>query len=91
MSDKKNAKSDKPKQVKFTADVSAVNCEKAKRVMLTAGMAYELVSLEDARKSGDKVVTVMDPRETHLGGDDGKTEAPCTLRAQVPAAHVVMT
>lgn len=76
------------KKVKFLSDVSAVNCEKAVRVPVAKGQAYDLLSLEPARKPGDVIVNFVCPTTTHLGGDDGKTPLPCTLRVQVPEASV---
>lgn len=77
-------------KVTFTADVSAVNCEKAVRVPVVKGQAYDLLSLTPARKPGDVIVNFVCPDTTHLGGDDGKTPLPCTLRVQVAEGVAVV-
>lgn len=70
--------------VTFRSSVTAVRAEHGKRCTLPAGTPYEVISCVET-KPGSFAMSLKDPEFTHLGGADGVTKCPCTLRCQVTA------
>jgi hypothetical protein len=68
-------------KVIFKTPVHGVRAEKRERVTFPAG-TYDLISARETRPNSFKV-SFADPKATHPGGKDGKTELPCTILAQV--------